>query len=208
MKRPPEQLVELRALIAQLREGQPTREQGMRLQQMLVESASARRTYARYGALQALLELAVAGMEAERPATIPLELPGGWLPSTVEEDQGQEPVPLAISPPFPFLSTTLPGTVGYFSSGWPVAYLIATVIFGFGLLIGSLVPVSQPEQVARQSVPLPSPLSPLPSTVGRITGMVDCQWEEGSGFGVRVRASGQWSVVSGQCPETVGIEIL
>ena len=42
--------------------------------------------------------------------------------------------------------------------------------------------VSRPEQVARQSVSLPSPLSPLPSVVGRITGMVDCKWEkEGSG---------------------------
>ena len=58
----------------------------------------------------------------------------------------------AIPAPFPtFLSTTLHGTVGYFSSGWPVAYLVATVIFGIGLLIGSLMHVSQPVQVARQS---------------------------------------------------------
>ena len=85
-------------------------------------------------------------------------------------------VPTSSPAPFPFLATTLHATVGYFSSGWPVAYLIATVIFGIGLLVGSLVHVSQPAQVARQSVPLPSPLSPLPSMVGRITGMVDCKW--------------------------------
>ena len=83
-----------------------------------------------------------------------------------------------------FLSTTLPGTFGYFSSGWPVAYLIATVIFGIGALVGSLVHVSQPEQVASQSASGPTPLSPLPSVVGRITGMVDCKWET-TGLGIR-----------------------
>ena len=79
-------------------------------------------------------------------------------------------------------------TANYFSSGWPVAYLVATVISGIALLIGSLTPVSQPTQVARQSVPLPSHLSSLPSVIGRITGMVDCQFVEGSGF--RVQSSG------------------
>ena len=75
-----------------------------------------------------------------------------------------------------FLTTALHGTVGYFPEGMPLAYLVATVMTGLGLLIGSLIPVSHPEQVARQSAPLPSPLSPLPSVVGRITGMVDCKW--------------------------------
>jgi hypothetical protein len=77
-----------------------------------------------------------------------------------------------------FFSTTLHGTIGYFSSGWPVAYLVATVILGVGLLIGTLVHVSQPAQVVRQSVPSRSPLAPSPSAqpfVGRITGMIDCQ---------------------------------
>ena len=51
-------------------------------------------------------------------------------------------------------------TLGYFSSGWPVAYLMATVIFGIGLLIGCLdacvrpgagcraIAISRTEQVA------------------------------------------------------------
>ena len=88
---------------------------------------------------------------------------------------------MLVSSPFPtFLSATLPSTFGYFSSGWPVAYLVATVIFAIGALVGSLVHVSQPAQVAEQSASLPSPLSPLPSVVGRITDMVDCKWEKGS----------------------------
>ena len=46
---------------------------------------------------------------------------------------GNEPrgaVPVAPSPPFALLSTAIHGSVGYFSSGWPVAYLLATVILG------------------------------------------------------------------------------
>ena len=82
--------------------------------------------------------------------------------------------------PLGFLATTFHGTVGYFSSGWPVAYLVATVIFGIGLLIGSLMPVSQPAQVAKQSVASPAARSVLAEdgVVGRITGMVDCQWTD------------------------------
>ena len=78
--------------------------------------------------------------------------------------------------------------VGYFSSGWPVAYMVATVIFGIGLLIGSVVHVSQPAQVARQSsVPSRAVEEPKMEPVGRITGMVDCRWE---GSEVRGQASG------------------
>ena len=65
--------------------------------------------------------------------------------------QVQEPTAPPSPPPvLGFLADTFHGTVGYFSSGWPLAYLVATVIFGIGLLIGSVVHVSQPEQVARQ----------------------------------------------------------
>ena len=96
-----------------------------------------------------------------------------------------QPDPRTASPqtalPFGFLGNALHGTVGYFSSGWPVAYLIATVIFGVGLLIGSHIYVSQPEQVARQSS-LPSRMDAEAKIepVGRITGMVDCAWEQSS----------------------------
>ena len=91
-----------------------------------------------------------------------------------EPDEGPaRPLPLLA-----FFGRSIHGTVGYFSSDWPVAYLMATVIFGIGLLVGSLVPVSQPVRVAHQSASLPSPLSPLPTMVGRITGMVDCKWME------------------------------
>jgi hypothetical protein len=103
-------------------------------------------------------------------------------------------LPVATLPDTPlpslsFLSPTLHGTIGYFSSGWPAAYLVATVICGVGLLIGAFVHVSQPTQVARLSVPLPSSsLSPLHSSspfVGRITGTVDCRWVQSPESGSR-----------------------
>ena len=83
-----------------------------------------------------------------------------------------------------FLSTTLHGTSGYFPEGMPLAYAIATIVTGLGILIGSVIHVAGPTEVARQSASLPSPLSPLPSVVGRITGLVDCTWEK-KGLGIR-----------------------
>ena len=66
--------------------------------------------------------------------------------------------------------------------------MIATVICGVGLLIGSLTPVSQPVQVARQSSASSRvDAEPKIENVGRITGMVDCKWE---GSGVRGQGSG------------------
>ena len=59
-------------------------------------------------------------------------------------------------------SNAFHGTVGYFSSGWPVAYLVATVIFAIGLLVGSQ--FTCPSRCRLPSnpslYPLLSPLSP------------------------------------------------
>ena len=50
-------------------------------------------------------------------------------------------------------------------------------ICGVGMLIGSVVYVSEPVQVARQSsVPSGSVAEPKTELVGRIAGMVDCKW--------------------------------
>ena len=73
------------------------------------------------------------------------------------------------------------GAVGdFFSSGWPVAYLLATVIVGIGFFIGSLAYVSQSVQTARRSTPMPvGPSSDEVPFVGRVTNMSDdCQWTD------------------------------
>jgi hypothetical protein len=65
--------------------------------------------------------------------------------------------------------------------GWLLAYAIATLTFAVGLLIGWMIPVSSPSQVA-QSVPPPSESHAAPEIaveyVGRITGMIDCRWAD------------------------------
>ena len=95
-----------------------------------------------------------------------------------------------VPSPTPLLAISAPPAAfigSYFSSGWPVAYLIATAIFGIGLIVGALVHVSQPVGVVQHpnsskdsnpQSPIPEPLSK--ASVARITGMVDCVWE-GSG---------------------------
>ena len=56
--------------------------------------------------------------------------------------------------------------LGCFPEGMPLAYLIATVVTGLGLLVGSLVHVCRTEQVARNRLLVASPLSALPAVGG------------------------------------------
>ena len=106
-------------------------------------------------------------------------------------------------PPPTFLSTSFQGAVGHFSSGWPVAYLVATVIFGIGLVVGAFTYVSQPVHVATQPPSVTrDTMAPEQQTesVGRITGMVDCKWNAPSkeAFeGTRVPLGRKYALSSG-----------
>ena len=81
-----------------------------------------------------------------------------------------------------FIAGTRDGATGFFSSAsWPVAYLLATVVLGIALVVGALVPVTQPTQLANPSPSIargqPSP-EPMAPSVGRITGLADCRWAD------------------------------
>jgi hypothetical protein len=86
--------------------------------------------------------------------------------------------------PIPAIHSPLPIThpfVGYLSSGWPVAYLVATVILGLGLTVGAIVHVSHPTATVVQTPPAAKSQLSLEERiqlVGRITGMVDCRWAD------------------------------
>ena len=70
---------------------------------------------------------------------------------------------LHVEAPLPSVSFTgdlmTPGAVAtsHFASGWLVAYLVATVVFAIGLVIGAFVHVSHPSQLSRHPS-LPSPV--------------------------------------------------
>ena len=101
------------------------------------------------------------------------------IPHMSEPPTSGLPLPIVLEPPFSASQTT-------FLAGWPIAYLVATVIVGVGLVIGAIVHVSQPEQNVRSpdahgDPNAPSAIRESSSIVARITGMADCVWE-GSGF--------------------------
>ena len=52
------------------------------------------------------------------------------------------------SPAPAFLPTPSYGTTNYFADGWPVAYLLAAVILGLGIVAAAVTYVSQPVPVA------------------------------------------------------------
>jgi hypothetical protein len=159
---------ELAKLIEACCLGELTPEQELRLRELVCSDRECRIHYVLFMNMHAMVE--------RREGHAGKDVAG------ILETRCDSPIEAVSSPTvsLPFLSTALHSPVGFFSSGWPVAYLVATVIFGIAALIGSVVYVSHPVQVAKQSVSLPSPISSLSTTVGRITDMVDCKWNGGS----------------------------
>lgn len=95
----------------------------------------------------------------------------------LESAESPTAVPTAV------FGTALHSAGGYFSSGWPVAYLVATLLLGVGLLVGYITQVPQPSLVANKTPATAEQRSvPQPQTtfVGRVTGTVDCQWADES----------------------------
>jgi hypothetical protein len=114
-----------------------------------------------------------------------------------------EPTPPQPSSPI-FPSTAFHGTAAYFSSGWPVAYSIATVVLGLGLLVGAFTHVSRFEKIAGDRSPMTVDReSGLPSEaeiVGRITGVHACKWAVPSRdavYGAGVPLGRKYAIASG-----------
>ena len=104
-------------------------------------------------------------------------------PADVKSDISVDSSVSALRPEsFPqngFLS--LPATLGYLSSGWPMAYLVAMVIMGIGLAVMAVVHVSHPMKIATHSQSVMEQqrtVAPKAEIVGRITGIIDCKWDD------------------------------
>ncbi len=84
---------------------------------------------------------------------------------------------IASSPAPTFLSTTYHNTINFFSQELPFSLLIATVLTSFGLWVASLVYVSGPEKIAKDSIlPAKTSFDPTLKVVGKVTGMDNCKW--------------------------------
>ena len=179
--------IPLRSLFAAVCDETATEQQIRELEGLVRSDEQVRRLYLAYCELHINLYFAIRDQRTHQ---------------AVCEQLGRDAAePLAVLR-HPVLSTSSHGLAGYFSSGWPVAYLVATVILSLGLLIGGVVHVSQPTDATLPSiangggagsegVDLPSPFGRgaggegnASSVVGRITGMVDCVWEK-EGLGDR-----------------------
>ena len=158
----------LRELLIGLVDGQLDQDELWRLDEALRANPDAQDFYDSLITLHSMLLWRYA------PPPLEVEVPSSHLSIENAASPVVAPQPAPI---LGFLGTAAHGTAAYLCSGWPLAYLLATVIFGVGLLIGSHVYVSQPVQIARQSsVPNRSVVEPKMEPVGKITGMVDCQW--------------------------------
>ncbi len=153
-----------------------------RLESLLRADENARLFYAGYMDLHGRICWRFRGTEPKASRDEVLEQPFG------------EPSATPCSAPVSgFFGSAWHGTLSYFSDGWPLAYLIGTVIFGIGLTIASLMIVTHHVQVAtRPSTPVfaPHKTDLAIQYVGRISAMQNCR---GEGYGVR----GEWKAGNG-----------
>ena len=107
---------------------------------------------------------------------------GSLLSAGSEQSQGAvaiEPDSAPASPKLGFFSGATNALAGYFPEGMLFSYVTAAVLLGIGLLVCSFITISRQSQVAVNETTDPS-VTPSPETnepsVGRITGLVDCEW--------------------------------
>lgn len=153
------------------------------LDRLVCENDEARRIYARYLFDSDSLRMWANSMAAE----ITGELPA--LPAVVVEPEtaAQGTAGLQRLPTTGSIYSVFGNGIGYFSHGWPLAYLLAAVVCGIGFLIGSLLPASRMAEFVQNSdrVPAWNGISSQ-QPVGRITGLVDCRFEKRAGDKDRV----------------------
>ena len=114
-----------------------------------------RQEYFDYCQLHATLELDLRAQRVARKAweQIDAELPTcSAVARPIVTPSSAGGVASAFAPSY--VVAALSGAGGFFSSGWPLAYLVATLVTGIAILVGSLIHVSQPEQLAQPNSPL------------------------------------------------------
>ena len=125
------------------------------LNQILTQGSRQRSYYLAY--TNFLVTLECKGRVAVPSVTFPSgDLAGTHMPpipnvleAASNRDQHAEIALPSVPPVSGFLGNAIHTSIGFLSSEWSVGYLVATVIFAIGLLVGSLVTVSHYTQIAR-----------------------------------------------------------
>jgi hypothetical protein len=157
------------------------------LERRLTDDAQTADEFAEAAWFDALLQAGFAGESAGRQNTVILS-EAKDLAGDTNSDEILRSAQNDSPPVLGFLGSSIQCTL---SSGWPVAYLIATMVLGIGLLIGAVTHVSQPIQVVQKT--LLSPFGRGPGgegsqtsdtvespVVGQITGVANCQYPRDS----------------------------
>ena len=151
----------------------------LELDAILLNDRTSHRHYLEFCRLHAALELEFGTQSAVQNAFEHLDF------ASIETEQSSpnsaEPTTF-VSPPLSFLNLGDFSGLVPLSTGWPMAYLVATVVTCLGLLVCSHTYISQSSQMV--DVERPGFVTPVHRTempaVGRITGMADCLWSAGS----------------------------
>lgn len=162
-------------------DGTASKEDYVRLDAMMVADPDARSRYLDYCQLHFALQLELRAQCSAKRASEQVQRESG-----ISNGFGSQGVKMPSAIPASAFPASLPGAFGHLTSGWPMAYLAATVIVGIGLTIAGITQVSKPDAVVHSTVSvqgthrysaLPLPSSAL-QVVGRITATADCQWME------------------------------
>jgi hypothetical protein len=100
-------------------------------------------------------------------------------PVIVANDFGTTAIETPVSAPVSVPAMIWRNSMGFVSSGWPVAYMVATVVLGIGIVVGLLLRVSAPVEVVSQRPAVAKNMAvkaPQQEFVGHVTGMADCRF--------------------------------
>ncbi len=179
-------------------DGSITPEQADQLGVLLESDPEACRIYGECAAIEAELHLLIRTRNASRKSC-------GQIAAEAQlEEENALPSPApANAPVLGFLGNIYNNTVGFFSQDLPFSLLVATVVTGLGLWIGSLIAITHHIQVAKApSLPSASRTAADSSIkfIGRISGMVDVKWADpqtATVYGANVAVGRKYALASG-----------
>jgi hypothetical protein len=159
-----------------------SKEDSRELQSLLLADPAACRRYLFFCQMHTALRFEVRADQAAQRICQPINIKS-IVQASPESDYVETPLAPNVAPPV--LPMMTEPTFGYLASGWPMAYLVATVLMSLGLLISAHTYIAPPASIvtthqspATIEDQTPSDEKAIIAVVGRITGMVGCAWRD------------------------------